>query len=371
MTCITARQTVAILAAVCVAPALPAAAETGTSSSWVQRTVPQKPPRRSPITSTRRKSVPRLRSTLTPGTSTSRKPPLGKTMVVPSGDNAAYIAFDQGQYLTAFKLAGERAKQNDPQAHTLIGRLYAEGLGVPKDQLEAAKWYRRGAELGDVEAMFAFGVILASGTSVKKDHAGAGQMFEQAAAKGHAYAHYNLALLFLSGKGKPENPHRAALHLEFAGRKGIAEAQYDLAALYRKGHGVNADAYKAALWLRRAADKGLPSAQFEYAVALLRGKGINSDRPKLMDYLKSAAEKGIAGAQHRLGYIYSVGIPGVSKDPVAATKWWLIARANGIKDKSVDATIAKYPRDVRTRAAAAAEDFRNRKFVGQAAALPQ
>ncbi|MEM8977100.1 MAG: tetratricopeptide repeat protein, partial [Pseudomonadota bacterium] len=138
-----------------------ALAETG-SSSWVQRTIPHRPAAPRPITGTQRRSVKGLPSTVAPQEPRRPKIPLGKTLVAPTGDNAAYIAFDQGQYITALKLAEAQAKKNDPQAHTLLGRLYAEGLGVPRNELTAAKWYRRGAELGDVEAMFAFGVILAS-----------------------------------------------------------------------------------------------------------------------------------------------------------------------------------------------------------------
>ena len=84
------------------------------------------------------------------------------------GENAAYDAFDQGQYLTALSLAEEAAKHGDPQAHTLIGRIYADGLGVPKDESAAARWYARAAELGDTPAMLLLGTMLAEGRGVKK-----------------------------------------------------------------------------------------------------------------------------------------------------------------------------------------------------------
>lgn len=353
----------ALLLAISTACAGPAMAETGVSS-WFQQLIPQRSRKTRPV------AKPAAQPSVTLGrqapvkNSRLKRVPLGKTLVVPSGEDAAYIAFDQGQYLTALRLAEAKAKQNDPQAHTLIARLYADGLGVPKDELKAAKWYRRGAELGDIEAMFAFGVMLISGSAIKRDAVGAGQMFERAARKGHAQAHYNLGLLFLSGKGKPENPYRAAQHLNFAARKGIVEAQYDLAALYQRGHGVKPDAFKAASWLRRAAEKGLAAAQYEYAVALLRGRGFNADRPKAIDYLTAAADKGVAGAQNRLAHVYALGITGLAKNPVEAAKWRLIARGNGIKDKALDAQIAKYPKRVLAAAEAAARRFGERSLVG-------
>ena len=58
-------------------------------------------------------------------------------------DDAAYMAFDQGQYLTALSLAEAKAALGDPQAHTLVGRIYEGGLGVGKDEITAALGQQR------------------------------------------------------------------------------------------------------------------------------------------------------------------------------------------------------------------------------------
>ena len=188
------------------------------------------------------------------------------------GDDGAYIAYDQGQYLTALRLAQAAAATGDPQAHTLIGRINAEGFGIPRDLAAAAAWYAKAAELGDTEAMFAIALLHAEGRGVAKDRLAAAQWFERAAARGHPAANYNLGLLFLRGDGKPENPIRASQHLRYAAEKGITAAQYDLGGLYQKGVGVEADALQAAHWIGLAARAGMPEAQFEYAVMLLRGR---------------------------------------------------------------------------------------------------
>jgi TPR repeat protein len=141
------------------------------------------------------------------------------------GENAAYEAFDQGKYLTALALAQEAAGVGDPQAHALVGRIYAEGLGVGKDEITAARWYARAAELGDVPSMVTFGNMLAEGRGVGKDRAKAAELYEKAAMTGDPLANYNLGLLFLRGDGKPENPSRAAQHIGYAAEKGIAAAQ--------------------------------------------------------------------------------------------------------------------------------------------------
>ena len=259
------------------------------------------------------------------------------SLVPATGDDAAYTAFDQGQYLTALKLAEAAAARGEPQANTLIARIYAEGLGVGKDEKTAVNWYARAAEAGEAAA----------------------RMFEKAALTGHAEANYNLGLLFLKGDGKPENPRRAFQHILYAAEKGIAQAQYDVAAMYQSGDGVAANAEEAARWLSRAAGQGYAAAEYDYAVLLLKGMGLTKDEPKLYGYLKSAADKGVAGAQNRLAYLHLEGI-GTAKNPVEAAKWRLIAQKNGIEDKTLDDMIAKLPKADRAKAITAASEWSDR-----------
>ena len=258
------------------------AAET---SSWVMESTEAPKPKRgkpvkvAPVPGADKAST--FKASSTPGHAS-----YAKSLVPLSGDEAAYIAFDQGQYLTALKLAEEGVKRNDPQSHTLLGRLYAEGLGVSKEPETAAKWYARGDELGDIQATFALGVLYAEGRGVKKDRSKSAELFEKAARTGHPLANYNLGLLFLKGDGKPENPYRAAMHIRYAAEKGIAVAQYDLAGLYQNGAGVEPNALEAASWLSKAAGQGMAEAQFDYAVVLLRGLGLTRDEPKAIPYLR-------------------------------------------------------------------------------------
>lgn len=348
------------------------------TSSWSQRAPhsPQPSLSQPPVS-----GKPRLRSTLpaappaATGSKTDDAPPvfgpppglrrkLGPASAAPSGGpNAAYIAFEQGLYVTALDLARAEAANGSAPAFTLIGRIYADGLGVAKNATAAAEAYGEADQLGDTEGTFSLAMLYALGDGVEKDHATAARLFEKAARKGHAYAHYNLALAFLSGKGKPENPHRAAAHLRYASEQGLARAQYDLATLYLTGHGVKADAYQGALWLSRAADSGLTVAQYEYAVLLLQGRGINSDRPDMLTYLKSAALRGIPGAQNRLAHLFKDGT-GVKQDVVEAAKWRLIAQAGGMKDQALDSFVQALPEDQRAAARRSARSFVETQALG-------
>jgi len=276
-----------------------------------------------------------------------------------TGDDAAYTAFDQGQYLTALKLAEEAAARGEPQANTLIARIYTEGLGVQKDDRKAFEYYKRASDMGDIQGTFALGISYAEGRGVKKDRKAAADFFEKAALTGQAEANYNLGLLFLKGDGKPENPIRAFQHIRYAAEKGLAQAQYDLAELYQTGTGTNADALEAARWLSRAAEQGYPEAQYDYAVRLIQGMGLTKDEPKIPILMKAAADKGVAGAQNRLAYIYFEGIK-VKNDPVEAAKWRLIAKKNGVSDDELDARIANMPKADRQKAEVEASAWTDR-----------
>jgi TPR repeat protein len=282
----------------------------------------------------------------------------------PHSDDAAYEAFDQGKYITALQLALKAAERGEPQAHTLVGRIYADGLGTSKNAQLAAQWYARGAELGDPEAMFAYGVMLASGQEgIKQDRVAAARYFEAAAATKHAPANYNLALLFLTGDGKPENPHRAFMHMRFAAEAGVVSAQYDLGTMYATGQGTEHNAFEAAKWIGKAAAAGHVEAQIDYAVILFRGHGVPPDPKKGAEYFREAADKGAATAQNRLARCYAHGA-GVEKNLAEAAKWNFIAKAGGIEDKALEDMLSKLSRADKMKAQAAAAQWRDRVLVG-------
>ena len=83
---------------------------------------------------TRRRARPRSRSACPALAQPAKKPPLPRAGARRRAEQAnvdlAYGAFQRGLYLTALAEAEKRAKQNDPAAMTLLGQLYADGLGV-------------------------------------------------------------------------------------------------------------------------------------------------------------------------------------------------------------------------------------------------
>src|SRR5437867_1804409 len=79
---------------------------------------------------------------------------------------------------------------------TIQSRLcYANGEGVPKDEAEAAKWYRRAAEQGFAAAQYELGACFANGLGVIRDHVAAYELMNLASAQGHELAKQYLSVV--------------------------------------------------------------------------------------------------------------------------------------------------------------------------------
>lgn len=269
----------------------------------------------------------------------------------------AYDAFLDGRYLTAIEEAEKAAAKGDPAAHTLLGEIYSNGLGVKMDMAAAAKWYEKGAALGDPNAQLAFGLMLNEGRGVKEDKTRAADFFEKAAKKGLASAQYNIALVLIEGRVRKLNMRDAVLWLEKAAAQDHAQALYDLSGIYAQKTGSLHQPEKAKKFLKQAAVLGLSAAQLEYAIIQFNGKGVPKDQAAAINLLRSAADNGNPVAQNRLARIYADGATGFPENPVEAGKWHLLARDAGASDFRLDVYMTRLTPEQRTKAEKAAESW--------------
>ena len=80
------------------------------------------------------------------------------------------VAYESGDYATALQEWTPLAEQGYAAAQYNLGQMYYRGEGVPKDDKEAAKWYRRAVEQGLVEAQFNLGLMYRNGEGVLQDY---------------------------------------------------------------------------------------------------------------------------------------------------------------------------------------------------------
>jgi len=125
-----------------------------------------------------------------------------------------------------------RAEAGDPAAMFYLGAKYSDGRGVPKDEAEGLRWYRKVAERGNSGAMLNVGNSYYNGRGVAEDRAEAARWFRRAADRGHAGAMYNLAICYAGGQGVEKDEDEAVKWFRASAAKGNPRA---MAALSSRG----------------------------------------------------------------------------------------------------------------------------------------
>ena len=77
-----------------------------------------------------------------------------------------------------------KAEKGDAAAQFALGLMYDVGQGVPKDEAEAVKWYRKAADQGDAKAQTLLGLMYETGLGVPKDKTEAYKWYLLAEAQG-------------------------------------------------------------------------------------------------------------------------------------------------------------------------------------------
>ena len=119
-----------------------------------------------------------------------------------------------------------------------MGVSYENGLGVPRDFGQAAKWYRLAAEQGYAAAQFRLGVSYDLGQGVVQNYGEAIKWYRAAIAQGDAAAQNSLGSMYEYGLGVPQDYVEAVKWYQFTADQGYAKAQYNLGLMHANGRGV-------------------------------------------------------------------------------------------------------------------------------------
>ena len=101
---------------------------------------------------------------------------LALAMLLGSGPAAAadfhtgLKAYRSGDYETALAHWIPEATQNHVLSQAYLGHMYEHGVGVPKNQKTAVKWYTKAAEQGNANAQLNLGTKHATGEGVQRDY---------------------------------------------------------------------------------------------------------------------------------------------------------------------------------------------------------
>lgn len=198
-------------------------------------------------------------------------PPMPIAAAAPSGAVAVKSAVPAPNSLTALQYAAEGGH---PIAQWRLGRMYADGNGVDRDDLRAFDYFSRIANQHAEDspsapqaqivanAFVELGRYYRDGipnTRVKSDRERAREMFHYAASYfGNADAQYNLARMYLDGTGSQRDPKYAARWLAQAAQKGQFQAQALLGQMLFNGEVLPKQAARGLMWLTLARDNAGP-----------------------------------------------------------------------------------------------------------------
>ena len=136
--------------------------------------------------------------------------PLAAFALVPATLFAAdlekgFAAFDVGDYETSLAECQPLADAGNAAAQFCVGRLYANGFGVPMDDAQALHWYGAAAEQGYPAAQYNLGVMHANGWGVTMSDEAAAEFYIAAAEQGYVPAVMSLAEVCYRGMGVEED----------------------------------------------------------------------------------------------------------------------------------------------------------------------
>tara|TARA_R110000744_G_scaffold124432_1_gene229935 strand:+ start:126 stop:980 length:855 start_codon:yes stop_codon:yes gene_type:complete len=172
----------------------------------------------------------------------------------------ALLAF-QSAVAADFEKVFGLAEQGVPEAQGALGVMYANGLGVQRNDAEAIKWYRKAADQGFAEAQLLLGYMYDEGRGAIENDAEAMKWLRKAADQGVAEAQNSIGAMHENGKGVPQNDAEAVKWYRKAAELGNAAAQNNLGVMYANGKGVPQNDAEAVKWFRNAAELGNASAQ--------------------------------------------------------------------------------------------------------------
>ncbi len=186
----------------------------------------------------------------------------------------------------SFAQAKLEAAGGDPEKLLALANHYLIGIGTVRDQAEAARLHKLGAEKGDAFCQSCYGRDLLYGIGVKKDVAA------------------------------------GIIWLRKAADQNQCDAEYALHMLYEDDEDIKADLPEARKWLLRAAEHGHHGARADLAEEIINAK--DKKRFKAVaNWVREGAMAGHDRSAHIMSFVYEEGL-GTPPDPVESMAWRLV-----------------------------------------------
>lgn len=214
---------------------------------------------------------------------------------------AGRAALGRKDYARAEQLFRDAIGKGSAAALAALGTLYANGSGVPQNNVEAYDLFEKGASLNNSVAITGLGVLYGTGNGVALDFAKARSLYERAAALGNARAMANLGTLYYRGHGIMQDYVVARAWYERAAQRGDSSAMFYLGTIYEDGRGVDADFTQARKWYEQAAALGDLQAMYNIGLLYEKGRGVPMSKDEARKWYDKAMEVDYQPAKEGFG----------------------------------------------------------------------
>jgi TPR repeat protein len=244
-----------------------------------------------------------------------------------AGWDEGLAAYQRQDWAGAVREFQPLADKGHTGAQARLGQLQLDGLGIPRNEIEAVTRLTGAANSGDALAQYWLGRVYFFGRGVPKDPAMAVLWFSRAAAQDYSDALHMLGELYFNGLGVPKDEAKGAEYQRRCAERGSIACIDRVAGYYWDGRGVAQNRARAVEYAKRSAEAGHARGQMILGLAAFLGDGLPQDRAKAVDWFRRAAEQGEVIAQHNLGQAYRNGL-GTAADPAEGYFWLAIAATN-------------------------------------------
>ena len=243
---------------------------------------------------------------------------------------------DQGEHADAAAWFRRGAELEQRYCYDYLADMLAAGQGVPKDDAEATKWYRKFAETGSFTGVAVLCRRLkkklgseSEPGELAKWQAWLDEQLKSKDKKGQIWDITRAAEEF--GSGKP-NEDKAEADIWWKKGAALGDRRSMAIASYSAGEsGSKEDTAYAIELQRKLAEDGDQFAMARLAFRYDRGDGVKKDQREAMKWYLKAAQKGHEYSLYEVGYRYYRGL-GVAKNERAAIQWLKKAADGGSKD---------------------------------------
>lgn len=195
-----------------------------------------------------------------------------------AGLSEALTAFEIKRYDQAFSEFSYLADEGDATAYYYLGKMYAQGLGVEKDEQRAVEYYQKAEKAYNIDAAYELAEMLLDEAKDKNDERFQTGLkyLKRAAYAGQANALNQLGEMYEQGNNVTKDYKSAFGFYLMGALKGDAKSQFNVARLYFSGKGAPQDYENGLKWMSRAARQGYVLAQKELALGRISEPAIRN-----------------------------------------------------------------------------------------------